>query len=357
MDTASQQDAQAAATKRGLGSFLRRLLNVVVIGGSLGALAWLLVTQHDQLGRALDGVGHAKLRLVIFAVVCERLSMFSFARLQVRLLRSGGQGLDLRSAVGIVFAGNALSLTVPVAGPGLAVAFTYRELEHHKIERPAAAFALFVSGVLSTMTLMMIIAVGLLVSGNALAAALGLLPAIVVVAAIGGALCSLRIPACRRLLDRAAAGGVRIVQRLRRKHDEAPEAVVARALQQLADLHLNRGDWVAAAGLAFLNWLADAACLALSIRATGTHIPLRHLLLVWSAGQAAGGIGLTPGGVGVVEVALAAALVGSGMPAARAAVAVMIYRLISLWLLLLIGWIVYVAIRYGRARRAARSSS
>lgn len=53
--------------------------------------------------------------------------------------------------------------------------------------------------------------------------------------------------------------------------------------------------------------------------------------------MAAGGIGLTPGGVGVVEAALVAALAGIGMPATGAAVAVMVYRLISLWLVLLIG--------------------
>jgi len=72
------------------------------------------------------------------------------------------------------------------------------------------------------------------------------------------------------------------------------------------------GDWAAAAGLALLNWLGDAACLALSIRAAGLPIPLRDLLLVWSAGSAAGSIGLTPGGVGIVEVALVAALTGTG---------------------------------------------
>jgi hypothetical protein len=42
------------------GPLVRRLLNLAVILGSLGALAWLVATEHDQLGRALAGVGHAK---------------------------------------------------------------------------------------------------------------------------------------------------------------------------------------------------------------------------------------------------------------------------------------------------------
>ena len=40
-------------------------------------------------------------------------------------------------------------LSVPIAGPGLAVAFTYRELDRRQIKRHAAAFALVVSGVLT----------------------------------------------------------------------------------------------------------------------------------------------------------------------------------------------------------------
>lgn len=227
------------------------------------------------------------------------------------------------------------------------------ELERREISRPAAAFALVVSGVLSTTTLIVVIAVGAVISGDALAAVFGLAAVVAVAAGIAGAVLGLRVPACRRFCERTAIRGVRAARRLRRKTGEPPEKVVATALRQLADLHLRRRDWVVAVYLALLNWLADAACLALSIRAAGLAVPLRDLLLVWSAGLAAGGIGLTPGGVGVVEVALLAALVGVGMPAAPAAVAVMIYRLISLWLVMLVGWILFIVISFRRARRTA----
>jgi putative heme transporter len=334
-----------------------RLLNLLVILLSLGGLAWLVVTQHEELGRALAGVVHARLKALWLAVVCERLSMFAFARVQMRLLRAGGQRLTLYDAVGIVFAGNALSVTVPIAGPGLAVAFTYRELDRREIKHHTAAFALAVSGLLSAVSLAVIVAAGLLVSGNAVAAILGLVPAAAVVGGTAAVLVGLRVPAWRRRLERIAVGGVRVAQRvaqrLHRKFSEPPETVVASALRQLGELHLRKRDWVGVVVLTFLNWLFDAACLALSIKAAGLHCPLRDLLLVWSAGQAAGGISFTPGGVGIVEVALIAAMVGVGLPAARAAVAVMIYRLISLWLLLLVGWIFFIVIRSRRARRTA----
>lgn len=335
---------------------LWRSLNLVVILGSVAGLAWLVATEHDELGRAIAGVAHARLRAVIFAVLCERVSMIAFARVQVRLLRAGGQRLTLSEAVGIVFAGNALSVTVPIAGPGLAVAFTYRELDRRQIKHHTAAFALAVSGVLSTVSLALIVAAGLVVSGNPVAAVLGLVPAIAIVGGIAAVLLGLRVPAWRRRLERIAAGGVRVAQRLRRKSAQPPETVVADALRQLAGLHLRRRDWIMAVVLTFVNWLGDAACLTLAIRAAGLHVPFRDLLLIWSAGQAAGGISFTPGGVGIVEAALIAAMVGVGLPAAGAAVAVMIYRLISLWLLLLVGWIFFVVIRT-RARRARATAA
>ena len=45
--------AQAAAQQTSPWRFLRRMLNIVVILGSLPGLAWLLATQHDQLARAI----------------------------------------------------------------------------------------------------------------------------------------------------------------------------------------------------------------------------------------------------------------------------------------------------------------
>jgi putative heme transporter len=198
-----------------------------------------------------------------------------------------------------------------------------------------------------------IVAAGLLVSGNPVAAVLGLVPAVAVVGGIAAVLLSLRLPAWRRRLEHIAVRGVRLAQRLRRKPGQPPETVVANALRQLAELHLRRRDWVVIVVLTFLNWLGDAACLTLSMRAARLACPLRDLLLVWSAGQAAGGISFTPGGVGLVEAALLAAMVAVGLPAAGAAVAIMIYRLISLWLLLLVGWIFYIIIRSRRAKRTA----
>jgi putative heme transporter len=330
-------------------------LNLVVMALCLAALAWIIITQHDQLGRSIAGVAHAKIKLVIVAFFCERVSMFALARMQRRLLRTSEVELSLQEAIGISLAGNALSVSVPLAGPGLSTAYSYREFARRQISRHSVVVALVLSGVLSTVSLMVIVAVGALVSGNTVAGILGLVGVLAIMAGIGAVVLFLRVEAFRRLLERLAVHGVRLAhlanRRFRRKTTkQSPEAVVAEARAQVAELRLSHQDWAAAIGLAFVNWLADAACLYFSIRAARLAVPAHDILLVWSAGVGASSIGLTPGGIGVVEVALVGALVALKVPAAGATVAVMIYRLLSLWLVVLVGWVVFFVLRSKASR-------
>lgn len=54
-----------------------------------------------------------------------------------------------------------------------------------------------------------------------------------------------------------------------------------------------------------------------------------RVLLVWSAGIGARSFSPTPGGIGVVEAAMIAALVVAGVRAPQAVAAVLIYRLVN----------------------------
>jgi putative heme transporter len=330
------------------GSRRIRLPQLAIALGCLVVLTALLAAEHNELTKTLSALGHAKPGLIGAAVGAEWISMVSFARLQRRLLRAGDLELAIESVLAITFAGNALSVSVPIAGAGLGVAFTYQQFERRKVLPAAAGFVSVVSGVVSTVALTMIVAAGALVSGNDVAGIFGLLGAVLIVAAFFGLVLAIRIPALQRLVERLATGVVRVVQRVRRKPSEPADVVVARAREGLLNLHLGKTDWLVALVLALLNWLGDAACLALSIRAAGLPIPFHKLILVWSAGQAAGSLGFTPGGLGVVEVALIAALIGIGLPAAGATASVLIYRLISLWLVLSVGWIFFIFIRSRR---------
>ena len=101
-------------------------------------------------------------------------------------------------------------------------------------------------------------------------------------------------------------------------------------------------------GLAVVNWLADAAVLAVSIRAAGAAVPWHDLLLVYSSGMAGQSLNITPGGLGTTEGTLSLALVATGLPASRALAAVLLYRLASFWLVVLAGWLVLLWLRRSR---------
>jgi hypothetical protein len=73
--------------------------------------------------------------------------------------------------------------------------------------------------------------------------------------------------------------------------------------------------------------------------------------LAYGVAMTAGSIGLTPGGLGVIEAALTAALVGAGLKGHAALAAVLVYRLISFWLVMTAGWAVMALLtRSSRSR-------
>ena len=77
--------------------------------------------------------------------------------------------------------------------------------------------------------------------------------------------------------------------------------------------------------MATTNWVANIVCLALAIMAVRSPVPWSGLILAWTVGMGAGSFGITPGVSGLVEAALAGALVAAGAHAPQAVAAVLIY--------------------------------
>jgi pimeloyl-ACP methyl ester carboxylesterase len=162
---------------------------------------------------------------------------------------------------------------------------------------------------------------------------------------------AVRRPRLRCALERPAAWVLQHGSRMLSPPGTDPRQIVRDWAQRLGSLRLPPGGWVAVAGLALANWLADAAVLAVSIRATGAVVPWHDLLLVYGSGIVAQSLNITPGGLGATEVTLSVALVATGLGASQALAAVLLYRLASFWLVALAGWLVMLWLRRPRARR------
>jgi uncharacterized membrane protein YbhN (UPF0104 family) len=91
-------------------------------------------------------------------------------------------------------------------------------------------------------------------------------------------------------------------------------------------------------GGALLVTAAYIACLAVSVLALGGSLPIISIAVVYLTGSAIGSAVPTPGGLGAVEAALSAGLTAAGLPGATAISAVLLFRLITFWLPVPVGW-------------------
>lgn len=85
--------------------------------------------------------------------------------------------------------------------------------------------------------------------------------------------------------------------------------------------------------------LAFVMCLDACIRAFGYETSYANLAVVFLAANALGSAAPTPGGLGAVEAALIAALIAFGVPKEVATPAVLLFRLMTLWIPVLPGWL------------------
>jgi uncharacterized membrane protein YbhN (UPF0104 family) len=128
------------------------------------------------------------------------------------------------------------------------------------------------------------------------------------------------------------AGGValRAVNRVRRRPAGKGAAELCRQLDTLRNVRLGLAGSVEVVAAALANWLLEVGCLAVCALAAGAGpLPAGLLLVVYAAGTAAGSATLLPSGIGVVDAALLAGLVGGGVPVGPAAATVLAYRLIT----------------------------
>src|SRR5207248_4862214 len=94
---------------------------------ALLALVVLVVTQRSVIASSLGALDHLNWTWLPLALGLEWASIATFARMQRRLFRAGGKSATQRSVMATSVAGNAISVSVPLAGPQLGTAFAYRQ--------------------------------------------------------------------------------------------------------------------------------------------------------------------------------------------------------------------------------------
>lgn len=324
----------------------------LAFGVAVAVLAAIAVVARDQVGEARDTLAQLRWGWVVPAVVLQLASVGGLAWQQASLVRAAGGRVGPGSILATTMAGDAISTGLPFAGPAAAAVFTWRRLHAAGNDSSVVAWALATSGIVATVSLALVVAVGAAVTGSAwgavgaaLATGSAVLPALAVVAAM-------HRPSARatmlRVLERLASWSGRHLHHLpvRRWTDSLGGLVLV-----FGRVRLPPGQGIAVLGAATATWLATVGCLATSVLAVGGDVPWTALLLIWSAGTGASYVGLTPGGLGVVEAALTAGLVAAGLSGGVALAAVVVYRATTLWGVWVVGGSV-LAVLSLRGRRA-----
>lgn len=344
-----RSDSRTAVAARRTWSALRRWWPVIrwVAGLAVLGIAVEVLSSHTS---ELSGIGtvFGDLRWwwLLPALIAEAASELSFVVMQTRLLAAGGLHPPLVPLAGMTLASQAMTNSVP-GGPAVAAVYGFRWYRRLGADDTLASWALVGTTVFAALSLALLAGVGLVLATEQ-GATLDLVPAVVGVLVVTLALGVLFV--YERPLEMVARWTLRTSKRVVGRPRGDHERHVVALLNRLSHVRLSTRGALEIVGWGFLNWLFDCTCFGLAFLAVGSSVPWKGLLLAYGAGQLAANLPITPGGLGAVEGSITIALSYFGGGTAADISAVLIYRVLSFWLVLLVGWGSWGGLAFGVRR-------
>ena len=333
------------AARRRLPAGVRWVLQVVPMAVAVGVGWYVLSGRRTELAGAAAALHHLRWPWLAVAASAELASIVAYAALQGRMLASGGVAVGMPSLTGIALAGYAIQNSLP-AGPAWSGLFAFRQFRRRGADPIVAGWTMVIVPLVSGACLVALAVMGtVLAQGQA--SSLGLISVVAGVALLAiGMILGLRRWAAHGAVTTAAVRVLSAWQRLFHRPRRDVRELVETTRHRLVAVTPHRRDWAAATGWAVANWSLDCVCLMLAFFALAAPVPWRGLLLAYGAGQLAANLPITPGGLGAVEGSLTVALVFYGGGRVSTVAAVLLYRIISFWALLPLGWASWLVLRW-----------
>lgn len=301
---------------------------------AVGVAGWVVTGEAGGLGGATSYLESVDWGWVVVAFVVEAASYVAFASVQCRLMRAGGVRVPLHSMISVTLGGNALQTTLP-AGIVASTAWNFRQFRRYGADDLLCGWTLVAMGALSFTTLALLAGLGLAMASSK-GSSLDLVGALLgILGVVGLGLLALWR---RRWLAVGAASALRGAQRILHRPSGDPRQIVEAIREWLGRISPSRATWLYTLVMSALNWILDLMCLVLALQALGASIPWGGIVLAYAAGQLATSLPITPGGLGVAEGSLSIALVAFGASGESTVAAVLLYRILSFWLFIPIGW-------------------
>jgi uncharacterized membrane protein YbhN (UPF0104 family) len=297
----------------------RRARRVVL---ALGVVALLGLAARHASG-SLPSIGqirHPSPLWLGLALLAELASLVAYALVVRSLLGAWGVVARVSTLLRATVGGIAMGASLP-AGQALSTAYWYKQLRREGAERGLAALALAGAMLAGVFSLAALLVLGVTVAGKL------------------GPLAGARLP-----ILGAAGALVALCMLIRRPVRRRARQLVRRFAPALSeDVSVGRRSSVAVAGFACLNWLLDCAALVLALAAVHASVPPESVLLTYALAQVVANLPLLPGGGGTVEVSLSLGFAAFGHTSGNVVAGVLLFRLISCWGLVPIGWLAVAA--------------
>lgn len=294
--------------------FRARTVFTVVAGTVAG---YLLVTQLSRVN-LIDTLQQSRPGWILTAAAASAatylgaaLSLMAFSSVRLRLWRTAG----------VQLASSFLGLVAPAAASH--VALNLRYLQRNGMNVPAATAVIGLGQVVGFAVSASLLVVFSALTGHSVRG-VSFLPSGEILAVLAGSV--------------VAIGLLTFIPRVRRALVEQFLPRLRMAAQPMQALVNQPRRLLGALGGNLLLTGGYVAALDASLRAVGSPLALPTVVVVFLAGTVVGSAAPTPGGIGAVEAAMTAALTTVAVPAALALPAVLLFRLVTFWLPVPLGW-------------------
>jgi len=327
-----------------------RFLTILII---LGLVVHFVLPRLESVEGAIDTMRTLAPWAIAFALLCESLSYVANGSLLQSVIALGGERISLRRAAVIELGAGTVAL-VAAGSLGFGAAI-YRWTRDDGISRETAMLASWLPSVFDSLTLVIFALIGAveLLLRHQLSRATEIALAIVIAALGGGVATVIALLAREDWMNAVTLRATRWIKRIRPSADESLLMDVAEHASR-AWSTMRAGGWARPAICSLLFLVFDVLALRYAFLAAGQHLFISTILAGYGVPLLLGRSSFLPGGIAVVEVAMAALYGGLGVPGNVAVVVVLTYRLISFWLPALVGIPIAIALESRRRRAGQR---
>jgi uncharacterized protein (TIRG00374 family) len=348
----------AAKIKMYIARHWRGIVNILTIL----AMVVLVWTIRHQIVETLRTIKHVNYWALLLMIPIQILDYDAYARMYRNMLNHLGQPVSYKSMYRVTLELNFVNHAFPSGGIS-GFSFFGLRLRNYGVKPGTATLIQLLKFILIFISFQVLLIIGLfaLAIGNKASDIMILVSAILSSLIVFATLVVAYIVGSRERINSFVTSFTRGINRLiRAVRPGRPEAIDnTRVRRLLDDMHENYIDLRGNFGIlrsSFLYSLVANICEIMTVYvvyiAFGKWVNIGAVIIAYAIANFAGFVSVLPGGIGMFEALMTGVLVAGGVPAALSIPVVVMYRVLSMSIQLIPGWILYHRSLRGKSAEA-----